>query len=149
MYKAPAETTFSHFITNMYMYTIRSNIYDNNGSRSKPVVLDPANPFRNVIPDQRCCESMRRCARTVVHRSQQLKEYKREGPAPILEGMERGQSLQQFIQYTVQPSSDDRRKCDHLVDRITYFLQHHTRLSVNMVVRVSSMLLTLMMHGTY
>ncbi|XP_046328855.2 2'-5'-oligoadenylate synthase 3-like isoform X1 [Haliotis rufescens] len=106
---------------------------------SKPVVLDPANPFRNVIPDQRCCESMMRCARTVVHRSQQLKEYKREGPAPILEGMERGQSLQQFIQYTVQPSSDDRRKCDHLVDRLTYFLQHHTRLSVNMVVRGGSL----------
>ncbi|XP_067678138.1 2'-5'-oligoadenylate synthase 3-like [Haliotis asinina] len=105
----------------------------------KPVVLDPANPHKNVIPDQRSCEEIVECASIVVSRSQQLKQYLSEGPAPIIEGMERGESLQHFIQHTVQPSSDFRRKCDHLVDRVTYFLQHHTRLSVNMVVRGGSL----------
>ncbi|XP_046556577.1 2'-5'-oligoadenylate synthase 1A-like [Haliotis rubra] len=106
---------------------------------TKPVVLDPANPHENVIPDRRSCAEIMECARIVVSRSQQLKNYLEEGPAPIIEGMGRGESLQHFIQEKVQPSSDFRRKCDHLVDRVTYFLQHHTHLSVNMVVRGGSL----------
>ncbi|XP_046576012.1 2'-5'-oligoadenylate synthase 2-like [Haliotis rubra] len=106
---------------------------------SKPVVLDPANPHKNVVPDQRCCEKIMKCARAVVTRSQALKDYIGGGPAPIIEGMARGETLQHFIQHTIQPSSDDRRECDHLVERVTNFLQHKTNFGVSMVVKGGSL----------
>ncbi|XP_071118194.1 2'-5'-oligoadenylate synthase 1A-like isoform X2 [Haliotis cracherodii] len=53
--------------------------------------------------------------------------------------MRRGQTLQQFIQATIQPSSEIRRDCDRVVDRVTNFLQLKTPLSVNMVIRGGSL----------
>ncbi|XP_067678436.1 2'-5'-oligoadenylate synthase 2-like [Haliotis asinina] len=106
---------------------------------TKPVVLDPANPHKNAIPDHRSCERIRESARAVVTRSQDLKDYKGSGPAPIIEGMARGEKLQHFIQHTIQPSSDDRRECDHLVERVTNFLQHKTNFSVSKVVKGGSL----------
>ncbi|XP_071118193.1 2'-5'-oligoadenylate synthase 1A-like isoform X1 [Haliotis cracherodii] len=58
---------------------------------------------------------------------------------PIIDGMRRGQTLQQFIQATIQPSSEIRRDCDRVVDRVTNFLQLKTPLSVNMVIRGGSL----------
>ncbi|XP_046328854.2 2'-5'-oligoadenylate synthase 1A-like isoform X3 [Haliotis rufescens] len=53
--------------------------------------------------------------------------------------MRRGQTLQQFIQDTIQPSSEIRRDCDRVVDRVTNFLQRLSPLSVSMVIRGGSL----------
>ncbi|XP_046328851.1 2'-5'-oligoadenylate synthase 2-like [Haliotis rufescens] len=113
----------------------------------RPFVMDPANPFNNVLPEPRYRQQLMLCAKAVVGRSQALRKYLNHGSAPIIEGMGRGQTLQQFIQDTIQPSSDFRQQCDRVVERVTYFLQHHTPLSVSMVVRGGSLGRSTNVHG--
>ncbi|XP_071117874.1 2'-5'-oligoadenylate synthase 2-like isoform X1 [Haliotis cracherodii] len=113
----------------------------------RPFVMDPANPFNNVLPEPRYRQQLMRCAKAVVGRSQALRKYLNHGSAPIIEGMGRGQTLQQFIQDTIQPSSDFRQQCDRVVERVTNFLQHHTPLSVSMVVRGGSLGRSTNVHG--
>ncbi|XP_071119057.1 2'-5'-oligoadenylate synthase 2-like [Haliotis cracherodii] len=113
----------------------------------RPFVMDPANPFNNVLPEPRYRQQLMRCAEAVVGRSQALGKYPNHGSAPIIEGMGRGQTLQQFIQDTIQPSIDFRQQCDRVVERVTNFLQHHTPLSVLMVVRGGSLGRSTNVHG--